>query len=108
MAPGRSRCLGAKDRRDLAISSPTSPSRGRGLGNPFTGRTPQEVDAMFRAKGYQPRGPDPTQGLGGYVNPKNGRTYHIDPNNSFGGPPHVDVNRLKTYRGDLDKKKYEL
>ena len=62
---------------------------------------------MFRAKGYEPRGPNPAGGLGGYVNPRNGRSYHIDPNNSLGEPPHVDVNRTKTYRGPLDKKKYE-
>jgi hypothetical protein len=62
---------------------------------------------MFRAKGFSPRGPDPVKGLGGFVDPKTGRSYHIDPQNSFGEPPHVDVNRLKTYKGPLDKKKYE-
>ena len=61
---------------------------------------------MLKAKGFEPRGPDPLNGKGGYVNPKTGRSYHIDEANSFGEPPHVDVNRPKTYDGPLDKKKY--
>lgn len=81
---------------------------GKGLGNPFKGKTPAEIDEMFKAKGFEPRGPDPLNGNGGYVNPKNQRSYHIDEANSFGEPPHVDVNRLKTYQGPLEKKKYEM
>jgi len=78
----------------------------RGLGNPFKGKSPAEIDEMFKAKGFTPRGPDPVSGRGGYVNPKTERSYHIDPNNPFSELPHVDVNRLKTYRGPLEKKKY--
>jgi hypothetical protein len=77
-----------------------------GLGNPFKGKTPAQIDEMFKAKGFEPRGPDPLSGKGGYVNPKTGRSYHIDEANSFGEAPHVDVNRLKTYDGPLEKKKY--
>jgi len=77
-----------------------------GLGNPFKGKTPAQIDEMFRAKGFEPRGPDPLNGKGGYVNPKTGRSYHIDEANGFGEAPHVDVNRLKTYDGSLEKKKY--
>ena len=40
------------------------------------------------------------------MNPKTGRSNDIDEANSFGEPPHVDVNRPKTYDGPLDKKKY--
>ena len=53
--------------------------------------------------------PDPfsvTPFLISYVNPDTGRSYHIDPANRFGEPPHVDVNRPKDYQGPLDKKKY--
>ena len=78
----------------------------KGLGNPFKGKTPTQIDEMFKAKGFEPRGPDPLSGKGGYVNPKTGRSYHIDEANSFGEAPHVDVNRLKTYDGPLEKKKY--
>ena len=34
------------------------------------------------------------------------RSYHIDEANSFGEPPHVDVNRLRTHHAELLKKKY--
>jgi len=76
----------------------------RGLGNPFKGKTAREIHEMFIKKGYEPRGPDPLSGKGGYVNPKNGRSYHIDEANSFGEAPHVDVNRPRGF-DDLDKKK---
>jgi len=81
-----------------------------GLGkNPFKGKTPEQIDKMFKNKGFEPRGPDPLNGKGGYVNPKTGRSYHID----LGGKykkgteyPHVDVNRTNGYK--LPKKKYPL
>lgn len=76
------------------------------MGNPFVGKAPAEIDQMFKAKGFELRGPDPLNGKGGYVNPQTGRSYHIDEANSFGEPPHVDVNRLRTYDGPLAKKKY--
>ena len=78
----------------------------RGLGNPFKGKSAAQIDEMFRKKGVEPRGPDPAGGKGGYVNPETNRSYHIDEANSFGEPPHVDVNRPRTYDGDLPKKKY--
>jgi RHS repeat-associated protein len=77
-----------------------------GGSNPFKGKTPTEIDIMFRNKGFDPRGPNPAAGEGGYVNPKTNRSFHIDPNNSFGEPPHVDVNRPRGYKGGLDKKKF--
>jgi RHS repeat-associated protein len=86
----------------------TGGAAGQGLGNPFKGKSPQQLDQMFRDKGFDPRGPDPASGKGGYVNPDNGRSYHIDPNNRAGEPPHVDVNRPKNYNGPLDKKKYDM
>lgn len=63
---------------------------------------------MFKAKGYKVSGNDPINGFGGYVNPKTGRSYHIDPHNSYNEAPHVDVNRLKSYKGPLEKKKLFL
>lgn len=80
---------------------------GRGF-NPFEGKTPEQIDKMFRDKGFEPRGPDPISGKGGYVNPKTGRSYHLDPKNSFGEPAHVDVNRLRGYDGFLDKRKFPM
>jgi RHS repeat-associated protein len=83
----------------------------KGLGNPFKAKTPGEIDQMFGAKGYQPRGPDPMSGRGGYVNPQTGRSYHIDPGGSYGKgveAPHVDVNRPRGYDGSLGKRKFPL
>lgn len=39
-----------------------SPSNG--LSNPFKGKTFEEIDGMFRAKGYEIKGPDPKMGRG--------------------------------------------
>jgi hypothetical protein len=63
---------------------------------------------MFLDKGFQPRGPDPINGKGGYVNPETGRSYHIDVANSYGEPAHVDVNRPRSYNGPLPKRKYPM
>ncbi|WP_027671346.1 polymorphic toxin type 37 domain-containing protein [Rheinheimera baltica] len=80
---------------------------GKGLGNPFKNKTAKEIDKMFMDKGFRKSGPDPLNGYGGYVNPKTGRSYHIDPkeNGKYREPNHVDVNRLRDYKGGLDKKK---
>ncbi len=78
----------------------------KGLKNPFKGKSPRQIDKMFSKKGFETRGPDPLGGKGDYVNPRTGRSYHIDEKNSFDEPTHVDVNRLKYYRGELKKKKY--
>ena len=77
-------------------SSGSSGGSSPQTGNPFKGKTPQEIDKMFNDKGFQPRGPDPINGKGGYVNPKSGRSYHIDPGGKYKKgveKPHVDVNR---------------
>ena len=75
-------------------------------GNPFKGKSAKQIDRMFRKKGFSARGKNPVGGQGGYVHPKTERSYHIDPKNRFGESPHVDVNRLRTYKGALGKKKY--
>lgn len=80
----------------------------KGLGNPFKGKSPLEIDQMFRRKGFKLSGPNPAGGKGGYVNPGTGRSYHIDWANRFCEPPHVDVNRPRAYRGPLTKKKYPI
>ena len=77
-------------------------------GNPFQGKSAKEIDKMFRAKGFEPRGPNPIKGEGGYVNPKTSRSYHIDEANRFGEPPHVDVNRPRGYYGLLKKRKFDM
>ncbi len=49
----------------------------KGLGNPFKGKSPKQIDRLFRNKGFETRGPNPLGGKGDYVNPKTGRSYHI-------------------------------
>ena len=81
----------------------------RGLGqNPFAGKTAKEIDQILKSRGFTTSGNDPITGRGGYVNPANGRSYHIDPKiyNKYKEPNHVDVNRLRTYKGPLVKRKY--
>lgn len=79
----------------------------KGLGNPFKNKTAEQIDIMFEKKGFGKSGTDPLKGKGGYINPKNGRSYHLDPKeyNKYREENHVDVNRLKGYKGTLDKKK---
>ena len=81
-------------------------ARSEGLGNPFKNKTAEQIDKMFRKKGFEPRGRDPLNGYGGYVNPNTGRSYHIDPikYGKYREPNHIDVNRPKGL--GLPKKKY--
>ena len=74
--------------------------------NPFKNKTPSQIDEMFTIKGFEKRGPDPMNGLAGYVNSRNGRSYHIDFNNSFGEAPHIDINRLRSCNVSLQKRKF--
>lgn len=80
---------------------------GKGLGNPFKDRSAKEIDQMFKDKGFRESGLDARNGKGGYVNPKTGRSYHIDPKEygKYREPNHVDVNRPRGYKGAVDKKK---
>ena len=81
-------------------------SKGGGA-NPFKNKTAKQIDEMFTNKGFTKSGSNPASGTGGYVNPKTGRSFHIDPKNwgKHREPNHVDVNRLRGYKGSLDKKK---
>ena len=75
--------------------------------NVFYGKTPAQIDKMFREKGFIPRGPNPVAGRGDYFNPITGRRYYIDPGGSYPKGyeyPHVDVFRPETG----NKKKFPL
>jgi RHS repeat-associated protein len=64
--------------------------------NPFKGKSAQQIDRMFREKGFEAKGADPANGKGGYVNPKTGRSYYIDEGGQYKKgfeAPHVDINR---------------
>jgi hypothetical protein len=113
---GRARERGLKNQAILAtvnglVSAGVAATvlRGGLAANPFRGKTPQEIDRMLKEKGFEPRGPDPVSGKGGYVDPKTGRSYHIDPGGQYkkgAEEPHVDVNRPPS--SDLPKRKYPL
>ena len=51
---------------------------GRGLGNPFVGKSCEEIDHMVRMKGFEMKGIDPLMGKGSYFNPKTGTKYYLD------------------------------
>ena len=78
----------------LGQGIPKYPHFGPGLGgNPFRGRTAQQIDRMLRSKGYQRRGPNPMNGQGNYVNPRTGRGYNLDINHGIPKGPHVGAIR---------------
>ena len=76
--------------------------------NPFKGKTAKQIADMLDKKGFSRSGPSPETGIGGWVNKKTGRSYHIDYGINKHGiyiePSHIDVNR--TIKG-LNKKKIE-
>lgn len=76
--------------------------------NPFKGKTPPEIDEMFKAKGYKPMGPDPMNGEGSYVNPRTGRGYHLNANHPPPKPPHVGVHRPRGKRKSMDPRDFDL
>ena len=82
---------------------------GKGLGqNPFRGKTPEEIEEMLTKKRYTPRGPDPLDGRGTYVNPRNGRGYHIDSKHAEPKGPHVGVHRPRGHRESLSPRDCSL
>ena len=83
---------------------------GEGLaGNPFKGKTAEQIGDMLRNKGYTPKGPNPVAGKGSYINPKTGRKYYIDKGGKYRKGtelPHVDVHRPPG--SSLPKRKFPL
>lgn len=97
----------------LPVVMGIAPTPGRGLGgNPFKGKSALEIDEMFRAKGFQPKGPNPMGGQGSYVNPRTGRGYHIDARHGARPPypkgPHVGVHRPRNMRDVLPPRDYPM
>lgn len=73
----------------------------RAYGNVFKGKTPQEIDKMFRQKDFSPRGPSPVEGQWGMLIPR----LHVRIISIFMKvSPHVDVNRPRGYKGPLEKR----
>ena len=64
----------------MAVESGAGAAKGggRGLGNPFVGKSFEEIDHMFRMKVFEMKGIDPLMGKGSYFNPKTGTKYYLD------------------------------
>ena len=64
----------------MAVESGAGAAKGggRGLGKPFVGKSFEEIDHMFRMKGFEMKGIDPLMGKGSYFNPKTGTKYYLD------------------------------
>ena len=64
----------------MAVESGAGAAKGggRGLGNPFVGKSFEEIDHMFRMKGFEMKGIDPLMGKESYFNPKTGTKYYLD------------------------------
>ncbi len=54
--------VGASAKTEAAAAAATRRSF-----NPFQGKTPDQASEMFETKGFDPRGPDPVGGKGGYL-----------------------------------------
>lgn len=68
----------------------------KGLGgNPFKGKTPDQIQRMFQKKGFIKKGPNPGAGQGQFVNPRTGRGYHVDAAHGAPKGPHVGTTRPK-------------
>lgn len=80
-------------------------ARSLGL-NPFSGKSSSQIIRMFSRKGYVPKGPNPAAGRGTFVNPRNGRGYHLDLMHPMPKGPHVGVHRLRSYNGSLRTRDY--
>ncbi|MCW5958622.1 MAG: hypothetical protein KIS76_00560 [Pyrinomonadaceae bacterium] len=76
--------------------------------NPFKGKTPQQIEDMFLGKGYIPKGPDPLNGRGTYMNPRSGRGYHIDAKHPPPKGPHVGVHRPRGIRKNRKARDFSL
>lgn len=77
-------CLRPEVEPPAANMSPTIDPRD------FAGRTPQEIDSLAKSHGLVPKGPDPMNGLGGYIDPVTGAQRILS--HGYDDPPHMHVN----------------
>jgi RHS repeat-associated protein len=69
-----------------------------GIGcNPFAGKNFDEVFEMLLQAGYVPRG-DVRSGMGTFVNPRTGRSFHLDFSHALPKGPHIGVTRPRGAR----------
>ncbi len=81
-------------------------------GNPFKGKTPQQIDDLLTSRGFKKVGPDPMNGKGAYFHPDSGRKYDLDAGGVYRAGtelPHVDVHRMLDGKNiECIKRKYPL
>jgi RHS repeat-associated protein len=66
----------------------------------IAGRSPAEIDQIARARGLQPKGPNPAQGQGSYVDPVTGNQRILSHPNAC--QPHCHVNNPAGQRLDIN------
>jgi hypothetical protein len=100
---------GAKALSKLKGQIPKKTVKNFGLGtNPFKGKTPKQIDSMFKRKGFIVKGPNPMLGEGSYFHPQTGRKYYLDKGKKWKKGtelPHVDVHKKGL---NETKKRYPL
>jgi len=99
----------------LGLPRDVGDNQAEGLGNPFYGRTPEQIDAMMKAKGFEQRWQNPElPEQRSYHYGKADRSYHINPEPTEWKKgtefPHVDVHRpdrfrMRSYSGPLERKR---
>ena len=66
------------------------------------GKTPGEIDSIAKEKGLVPKGPDPQQGKGSYIDPVTGKQrVLVHPNSKNPSKSHAHVNNPAGERQDI-------
>jgi hypothetical protein len=69
----------------------------------IAGKTPGEIDAIAKDKGLVPKGPDPQEGKGSYVDPVTGKQrVLVHPDAKDPSKSHTHVNNPAGERQDID------
>jgi hypothetical protein len=85
--------ISSKVHRESATSPAVQPGE-------VAGKSPSEIDALAKEKGLLPKGPDPAQGKGSYVDPVTGEQRVLSHPNAC--TPHCHVNNPAGERLDID------
>jgi RHS repeat-associated protein len=98
------RANGAETKEDSAEAIAKAQGGNSPVVDPYgiLGLTPAEIDQISRDLGLIPRGPDPMNGRGSYIDPETGnQRVLIHPSPERGGP-HAHVNDAEGYRIDVN------
>ncbi len=93
----RNQGMSASDAAKLSKTKPMVANKGLG-GNPFKGKSFEEIDKILTERGFKKVGADPGSGKGSYFHPDSGRKYYLDKGGNYREGtelPHVDVHRMR-------------